>query len=519
MGSASEKGTGYLSLSIINLFKNLFHESKAQCHSPLHLPVSGGSQLAAGWVLVTGQVLVAKRVIAILKLPRTVSPPLSVTSIMTSTKKPHVPWSHWDKFLFIVLGIVAALAVGIVLWFRGLDINPSITVPTPTMPVPNARDYFEAAGNAKIEDKWVSGDASKDNSPAGMAAKEKTLQRNARAFQLLHQGFAYPYHASPVRSFYANDFPFYAKDRSLARVLGLQASVAAQKGDWNGSMQAAMDGVQMGEELPHGGSLIAMLVGAACEAIGRRQAWDAVDHLSTAEARKAARRLEHIRAYHVSFAEMMQEDKWSGQASLLETMRQPDWPGTGWNTDTGAKASLKNTVTATRIRLTGKRTIMTNFTNYMDQSIANARQPYAAHLPAPPIPSDPLNQMMLSEGLNMARLSEAVTDTQSALLLTMLALHAYKLEHSIYPTSLSALVPQYLKAVPTDPFALSGPISYKVLGAKFLLYSVGPDGKDDGGTAVFDKMVPAPLLKATYDRRYLVTAESRGDIVAGVNVN
>ena len=493
------------------------------CPLPAHPPVSGGSQLVAGWVLVAGQLLVAERVIAILKLPRTVSPPLSVTSIMTPTKKPLTPWSHWDKFLFIVLGIVAALAVGIVLWFRGLDINPSITVPTPTMPVPNARDYFEAAGNAKVEDKWVSGDASKDNSPAGIAAKEKTLQRNARAFHLLHQGFQYPYQSIPNRSFTSNSFSGYAKYRSLARVLGLQANVAAQKGDWNGSMNAALDGVQLGEKIPRGGVLISMLVGAACEAIGRKQAWGVVDHLNAAEARKAARRLEHIRADHVPFAEMMQEEKWSGQAGLLELMHAKDWPGgtlsNGDSSVSGMTAFVRNATNATQIRLTGKRTIMANYTNYMDQSIANARQPYAAHLPAPPIPSDPLNQMMLWEGLNMARLSEAVTDTQSALLLTMLALHAYKLEHNSYPTSLSALVPQYLKAVPTDPFALSGPISYKVLGAKFFLYSVGPDGKDDGGTAVFDKTVLAPLLKATYDRRYLVTAESRGDIVAGVNVN
>ena len=433
---------------------------------------------------------------------------------MTPTKKPHVPRSHWDKLLFITLGIVAALAVGVTFWFRWLDINPSPSVPTPTMPVPNARDYFEAAGNAKIEDKWVSGDASKDNSPAGIATKEKTLKRNARAFQLLHQGFAYPYQSLPNRSFYANDF-------SLARILGLQARVTAQKGDWNGSMQAALDGVQMGEKISYGGSLIAMQIGNACEAIGRRQAWDVVDHLNATEARETVRRLEHIRSDHVSFAEMMQEEKWRTQASLLETMRQPDWPGTGWNTDTGAKASLKNTVTATRIRLTGKRKIMAHYTDFMDQSIANARQPYAIHLPALPMPSDPLDQMLLPnyDVLSNVRFYEIYDNTRNALLLTLLALHAYKLEHSSYPTSLSALVPQYLKAVPTDPFALSGPISYKVLGPKFLLYSVGPDGKDNSGTAVFDKTVPAPLLKATYDRRYLVTAESKGDIVAGVNIH
>jgi len=442
---------------------------------------------------------------------------------MTPTKKLHVPWSHWDKFLFIVLGIVAALAVGIVLWFRGLDINPSIAVPTPIMPVPNARDYFEAAGNAKVEDKWASGDPLKDNSPAGIAAKEKTLKMNTKAFQLLHQGFQYPYLAQPARSF-SSSFSSFQKYRSLARVLALQASVKAQKGDWNGSMDAALDSVQLGEKIPRGGSLISMLVGVACESIGRRQAWRDVAHLNATEARAAARRLESIRAEHVPYADSLQEDKWTTQASLLEVMRQPDWPGTGWNTDTGAKASLENTATATRMRLAGKRNIMAHYTGFMDQCIANARQPYAAHLPTPPVPNDPMNQILFSnydsiKGLNTIRINETKADTQNALLLTLLTLHAYKLEHGGYPAALSALVPGYLKAVPADPFALSGPLSYKLQGAKFVLYSVGPDSKDDGGTAVFDKTVPPPMPKDISDRRYHVTAESKGDIVAGVNVN
>ena len=491
------------------------------CPFPAHPPVSGGPTRSVG-VGSQGSQLVAAWVLVFLELSRTLSLRLSVTSIMIPTKKPHTPWSHWDKFLFITIGIVAALAISLAFWFRGLDINPSITVPTPTMPVPNARDYFEAAGNAKIEDKWVSGDASKDNSPKGIAAKEKTLQLNAKAFQLLHQGFAYPYQASPVRSFYANDFPTYAKDRSLARVLGLQARVAAQKGDWYGSMQAALDCLQLGEEIPHGGSLIPMLVGAACEAIGRRQAWDAVEHLNADEARKAARRLEHIRADHVPFAETLQESKWTTQASLLETMRQPNWPGTGWNTNGGAAASVENAATATRIRLTGKRAIMAHYTQYMDQVIANAHQPYAAHLPVPSVPNDPMNQMLISNTDNVwsdMRFNETYSDTQNVLLLTLLALRAYKLEHGSYPVALSALVPGYLKAVPADHFALSGPLCYKPKGAKYLLYSVGPDDKDDGGQPIFDKTVPAPRTNENSDRRYHVKAESKGDIVAGVNVN
>ena len=437
---------------------------------------------------------------------------------MTTPPRTRVPWSHWDKFLFIFLGIVVVLAVSVAVWFRGLDISPTVTIPTPVMPAQNAYDYFVAAGRADYEDKWASGKEFHDNSPAALAAKQQTLLRNTRAYALLHQGFQYSYQAPPTRSFSGSFDHSYAKDRNLARVLSLQANFDAQKGDWNGAVSAGLDCVQMGEQMPHGGTLIAMLVGTACENIGRRELWTNSLHLTGPEARAAAQRLEHIRAEHVAYADTLQEDEWTGQASLLEMMRRPDWPGGGWNSDGGMAGNFQNAQLATRTRLTGKRTIMGNYTHYMDQCIANARHPYAAHLPPPPVPSDPMNQMMLSNGLDNVRFNEARADTQNALLLTFLALHAYKLEHGAYPPTLPALVPGYLKAVPSDPLAVSGPLRYKVQGAKFVLYSVGPDGQDDGGQPIFDRTKPAPLLATDWDNRYMVMPDKKGDIVAGVNV-
>jgi len=53
----------------------------------------------------------------------------------------------------------------------------------------------------------------------------------------------------------------------------------------------------------------------------------------------------------------------------------------------------------------------------------------------------------------------------------------YKLDHGEFPGELSGLVPNYLDSVPIDPFT----------GEEFrALYSVGPDGKDDGGRILYD---------------------------------
>ncbi|MEO8427574.1 MAG: hypothetical protein ABI651_10735 [Verrucomicrobiota bacterium] len=80
--------------------------------------------------------------------------------------------------------------------------------------------------------------------------------------------------------------------------------------------------------------------------------------------------------------------------------------------------------------------------------------------------------------------------TQSAaylrLFLCGMAVRAFYLEQGTYPTNLADLVPIYLDAVPLDQFS-GKPLHYRKTSQDFLLYSVGPDGIDDGG-----KPIPLP---------------------------
>jgi hypothetical protein len=85
-----------------------------------------------------------------------------------------------------------------------------------------------------------------------------------------------------------------------------------------------------------------------------------------------------------------------------------------------------------------------------------------------------------------------------------------------YPASLSQLVPSYLHSVPIDPFTPSSmPLLYRLNGAKYILYSIGPDMHDDGGTPISDKTRRDILDK---NAPYAVWPNSHGDIVAGVNL-
>jgi hypothetical protein len=68
--------------------------------------------------------------------------------------------------------------------------------------------------------------------------------------------------------------------------------------------------------------------------------------------------------------------------------------------------------------------------------------------------------------------------------LTAVALEQFRADkENRYPATLSALTPQYLPATLTDPFD-GQPLRYRTKGAGYLLYSVGPDLKDNSGERV-----------------------------------
>ena len=80
----------------------------------------------------------------------------------------------------------------------------------------------------------------------------------------------------------------------------------------------------------------------------------------------------------------------------------------------------------------------------------------------------------------------AQAETARRLLITAIALKRYNLRPGKWPETLEELVPDFLEQVPLD-FMDGKPLRYRPAPeGRFLLYSVGEDGKDDGGN-------PAPV--------------------------
>ena len=86
------------------------------------------------------------------------------------------------------------------------------------------------------------------------------------------------------------------------------------------------------------------------------------------------------------------------------------------------------------------------------------------------------------------RYSVAVKSIQ----MTGTALEAYYVDHNTYPATLEDLLSpvSYMVVIPTDPLDTSGrgKIRYRIEegGRSCVIYSVGPDGKDDGGAVLYD---------------------------------
>ena len=84
--------------------------------------------------------------------------------------------------------------------------------------------------------------------------------------------------------------------------------------------------------------------------------------------------------------------------------------------------------------------------------------------------------------------SERLTQQRDATLVA-LGLELFHRQHGSWPKKLDELVPDLLPAVPSDRFT-GGPLLYRIVDGRPLLYSAGPDKKDDGGRPIEGPFYP-----------------------------
>jgi hypothetical protein len=103
--------------------------------------------------------------------------------------------------------------------------------------------------------------------------------------------------------------------------------------------------------------------------------------------------------------------------------------------------------------------------------------------------SQRVGQMLLLEFLPAILPATSAEDraiTQFELVKVAFSLAAYRADHGSYPASLGDLVPKYVAQVPKD-FFVAADLRYRLEDGGYVLYSVGPNGKDDGGKGIPDR--------------------------------
>jgi len=408
----------------------------------------------------------------------------------------------------LVCGIFGLLSI----WLVVNNTDPAVTIPHPVMPKPNAHDFYVAAGSAMKDGKQIVDAVSRKPSRTYSAAQKAAFVRqNAGVLVNVQAGFAYPYLNPPIRSWNA-DTEYYTRFRQLVCLFTLKGELRAGHGDWSGAAESYLDGLRFGEDIQKGSPLLGHLAGSTYRNIARRRIWAVVEHLNVAQTQAVITRLTGIQERHVPFVDMIQEEKWVGQAARSDFLRD-----TGKSYPTlSSKDSHGQTIPDLSMYYLyrSKRRIMDDFTTYMDRSAQIAQQPYSMHKPAPPLPTDILNAALTIPVLQY-RIKDVESETQNGLLLVSLALHSFRLEQGHCPKTLAELVPTYLKKLPEDPFARGGTFRYHSLGSRYLLYSVGPDGSDDNGTPIDD---PSKMMTPHPETRYDVLENSVGDVIAGINL-
>lgn len=424
-------------------------------------------------------------------------------------------------FLWATL-LSLTLVCGSGIWWIRLTAIPSISIPTPQMPSPNAYDTFVQAAQT-VQDK------SKINrgvfysagfSPLTLTEKADLVRKNRQVLQEIRAGFRQEYQHPPARSFKAL-FPHFSTFRTLSRLFTLEGDVYASQGAWGKTIQCDLDAIQFGLTLPRGAGLLGEGVGLGCESIGRKSAWEALEHLNGAEAKAAAQRLEQLLARRYSHTVVMEEAKVFMQAALLEMFRDPKWrTSPQWTQSQGLtqqnqgwKSKAEHLRLLSRLYLYSNGTIFKNYTDHADALIARSRLPFTSQGPIPPAPSDFVNQQLCPTSFDLDARA-AIVQAHGSLLLIGLGLRAYYADHQKYPLKLTELVPKYLRRVPDDPCNMERAFSYILDGSVYHLYSLGPDKTDDIGKPIDD---PNKTSLYNANLRYTVQPDSRGDIVVGVN--
>ena len=249
-----------------------------------------------------------------------------------------------------------------------------------------------------------------------------SVEENSKALDLVRTGLTKQCHV-PIRydqSYITNLLPQLGEFKQMALAFVAEGKLAEKENRSSDAIQSYLDCVKFGAESMRGGLLIEKLVGVACESIGMRELRRLFAGLSAEDTKNLLAALTEIQSKQESADDWMKPER--------------DW----------SRYSFK------------------------DWRYAIVRL---------------MNRKGMRESERRSFDKHYRSQTEVRLLRSDLALKLFRLEKGVYPDRLDELVPKFLDSVPIDPFS-DKPMIYRAQTNSYLLHSIGPDRKDDGGVAL-----------------------------------
>jgi hypothetical protein len=310
--------------------------------------------------------------------------------------------------------------------------------------------------------------------PSGMLKWQMyrtVLKENAPALQTLRAGLGMPFRV-PRAEDYNFESSLIGRISELDEMLKMDADLKAKQGDWNGSMQSALDIIRVGDQVVTGSRLSQMSPLLAMTKPGYDAAMNAMNHLSSRQLCTPARVVEQSGASRNPFSDCASEQAWALLADLEYTFTQPKWRQmvegsnavTAWGSSSPSHVSL----------FTSKRAVAEDYMAYACACIAALKQPYAPTRVLPS-PDNPVGAGLLAQIYNAEITYTGGGPLQDSLLATSMALRAYWLDHGRYPQRLQDLAPHYINSLPEDPFFAGHPLQYRRQDDHCWIYTLGPE--------------------------------------------
>jgi hypothetical protein len=358
--------------------------------------------------------------------------------------------------------LVCAVLIGLIGIPVCLLLIPERQAPMPPLPNPNGYDEIRAAvarmTPLRSFDPPIRG-GSDDTLHAALLAD---VENNVEALRLARSGLNEECRVpgENTLTYGTNHVIELARIKALTLAFIAEGELAEREGRLAGAARSYTDAIRLGHAISQGGMLIDALVGIACEAMGINSVKKLVPRLDAQTCRELVGVLEKLESSREPVESVLQQARTHG--SRYRTAE--------------AKAWQQDRMSARGEPPSG------------DQNWTWERL----------VPSFIIDIRQMKAAQERTRLKMPRKEVGLRLILLTLAIRAHELEKGTSPTSLAELVPAYLKAVPTDPYS-SKPFLYRAQPSGLKPYSVGPDGKDDGGVSIQNWSSYAPAGDVSFD--------------------